>query len=76
MHSFYGSCCTGTGKSAWPELLGSDGHVAAAIIKKENPLLNVIIVPERWAVIPEVNCRRVWVWVNSQGKVKVVPIIG
>ncbi|KAF8392252.1 hypothetical protein HHK36_022594 [Tetracentron sinense] len=34
------------GKNSWPELLGTQGHVAAATIERENPLVTAEIVLE------------------------------
>ncbi|KAF8392251.1 hypothetical protein HHK36_022593 [Tetracentron sinense] len=34
------------GKNSWPELLGTQGHVTAARIEKENPLVTAEIVIE------------------------------
>ncbi|XP_027364601.1 inhibitor of trypsin and hageman factor-like [Abrus precatorius] len=64
------------GKSSWPELVGVEGTVAEATIERENPLVNAMIVPEGSSVIFDFRCDRVWVWVNKDGIVKQVPIIG
>ncbi|OIW01795.1 hypothetical protein TanjilG_03933 [Lupinus angustifolius] len=64
------------GKSSWPELVGVQGTEAEATIERENPLVNVIIVPEGNFVTADFKCDRVWVWVDASGNVKRIPIIG
>ncbi|PSS15966.1 Glu S.griseus protease [Actinidia chinensis var. chinensis] len=64
------------GKSEWPELLGTQGTTAEATIERENPLVDAIIVLEGTIVIPTFDCKRVWVWVNENGVVTRVPMIG
>ncbi|KAF8369708.1 hypothetical protein HHK36_022592 [Tetracentron sinense] len=66
------------GKDSWPELLGTQGHVAAATIERENPLVTAEIVLE--GTIVPINivpvCTRVRVWVDNSGTVTRVPTIG
>ncbi|MQM15250.1 hypothetical protein Taro_048193 [Colocasia esculenta] len=65
------------GKSSWPELVGVDGKKAVAIIERQNPLVDAIIVKEGSAVPLDFRCDRVWVWVDKQcGKVIEIPNIG
>ncbi|KAF8392254.1 hypothetical protein HHK36_022596 [Tetracentron sinense] len=64
------------GKSSWPELLGTQGDVAAATIERENPLVTARIVLEGNFVIQDFRCTRVWVWVDNSGTVTRVPKIG
>ncbi|EOY18701.1 hypothetical protein QUC31_006387 [Theobroma cacao] len=64
------------GKSSWPELVGKKGEDAAARIEKENPHVNAVIVLEGTFVTLEFLCTRVRVWVNTDGIVTRVPIIG
>ncbi|KAK4390057.1 Glu S.griseus protease inhibitor [Sesamum angolense] len=64
------------GKSSWPELLGQPGHVAVATIERENPLVKAIIVPPGTSVITDFRCNRVWVYVDDNGDVNRVPVIG
>ncbi|KAF7837521.1 inhibitor of trypsin and hageman factor-like protein [Senna tora] len=64
------------GKSSWPELVGVKGKTAEATIERENSLVDAIIVDEGSSVITDFRCDRVWVWVNSDGYVTKVPIIG
>ncbi|KAL0409387.1 UNVERIFIED_CONTAM: Proteinase inhibitor [Sesamum radiatum] len=64
------------GKSSWPELLGQPGDIAVATIERENPLVTAIIVPPETVVIPTFQCDRVWVYVDANGNVNRVPIIG
>ncbi|KAL5712234.1 hypothetical protein ACHQM5_014425 [Ranunculus cassubicifolius] len=68
------SYVTCQGKTQWPELLGMDGGVAAAIIERENPRVNSIILPERTGSTPgDFRCDRVVVWVGKRGRVVRVP---
>ncbi|XP_031473796.1 inhibitor of trypsin and hageman factor-like [Nymphaea colorata] len=65
------------GKSAWPELVGKDGSTAEAIIKAENHRVNfVFTVQEGSSVIQNFDCRRVFVWVNTHGKIYLVQRLG
>ncbi|KAG8653976.1 hypothetical protein MANES_05G086462v8 [Manihot esculenta] len=63
------------GKWAWPELVGKDGNVAAAIIEKENK--NVYAIVTKGPIIDaSFSCYRVRVIVDENGKVIVIPNIG
>ncbi|KAL9334205.1 hypothetical protein Peur_074344 [Populus x canadensis] len=64
------------GKSSWPELLGVDGKCAVETIERENSLVEAIIVPEGSSVPENFACNRVWVWVDKDGIVYLVPVIG
>ncbi|KAK1263835.1 hypothetical protein QJS04_geneDACA009538 [Acorus gramineus] len=64
------------GKTEWPELLGVWGNVAAATIEAENPHVKARIVKKGWAVTHDFRCDRVWVWVDEDGHVFMVPRIG
>ncbi|KAF3440613.1 hypothetical protein FNV43_RR18897 [Rhamnella rubrinervis] len=64
------------GKDSWPELLGMQGKFAEETIEKENPNVNAEIVLEGTGVIEDFRCNRVWVWVDSNGIVTRVPVIG
>ncbi|XVF21636.1 hypothetical protein REPUB_Repub12eG0107500 [Reevesia pubescens] len=68
--------CSDIGKSSWPELVGINGEVAAAIIAKENPKISVAIVKEGMMVTMDFRCDRVRVWVDKYGIVKLMPQIG
>ncbi|KAK3172188.1 hypothetical protein Dsin_033200 [Dipteronia sinensis] len=61
------------GKGSWPELLGAQGVVAAATIKRENPLVSVQFVPEGSLVTTDFVCNRVRVWVDTEGIVIEAP---
>lgn len=69
-------CLNCAGKKSWPELVGVDGKVAEGRIEKENPLVNAIIVPDGSSVTFDFRCDRVWVWIDKDGIVKQIPIIG
>ncbi|XWS07973.1 hypothetical protein CRYUN_Cryun41cG0037000 [Craigia yunnanensis] len=64
------------GKNSWPELVGETGKLAAAAIENENPLVNAVIVLEGTPVTEDFRCDRVRVWVNTDGIVTEVPVIG
>ncbi|KAG6515192.1 hypothetical protein ZIOFF_025577 [Zingiber officinale] len=64
------------GKGSWPELVGVDGEEAAAVIIAENRGVTTRIVEMGSFVIQDFRCDRVWVWVDKQGKVARVPIVG
>ncbi|KAI7726530.1 hypothetical protein M8C21_016220 [Ambrosia artemisiifolia] len=64
------------GKNSWPELVGEKGEVAKAIIEKENPLVNAIILSENSPMILNYVSNRVWVVVNTDGVVIRTPTIG
>ncbi|CAA0827032.1 Serine protease inhibitor- potato inhibitor I-type family protein [Striga hermonthica] len=69
-------CPNAVGKSSWPELLHVQGHVAAAVIARENPKVSVAIVKEGSIVTMDIRCDRVRVWVDKHGIVNSVPHIG
>ncbi|PON53257.1 Proteinase inhibitor [Parasponia andersonii] len=64
------------GKNSWPELVGTQGDVAAATIERENSNVTAQIVAEGSAVILDFRCTRVWVWVNESGVVTRTPKTG
>ncbi|KAL7160371.1 hypothetical protein ABFS83_01G090900 [Erythranthe nasuta] len=64
------------GKRSWPELVGVPGNVAVATIERENPLVNAIILPPGTLPTLDFRCDRVWVYVNGNGNVTMVPVIG
>ncbi|GMY27215.1 glu S.griseus protease inhibitor [Fagus crenata] len=64
------------GKNSWPELLESQGTVAEATIERENTAVDAVIVLEGSIVTPDFRCDRVRVWVDTNGIVTRVPVIG
>ncbi|GAA0174319.1 hypothetical protein LIER_41697 [Lithospermum erythrorhizon] len=64
------------GKKSWPELMGIDGVKAGTTIEKENKNVTAVIVIEGTPVPSDFRCDRVWVWVNKQWLVSIVPILG
>ncbi|XP_022035872.1 wound-induced proteinase inhibitor 1 isoform X2 [Helianthus annuus] len=64
------------GKNSWPELVGKTGEVAAAIVEKENPLVNAIVILDGTPTPRNFSCERVWVWVNTDGVVIRTPVSG
>ncbi|PIN15573.1 hypothetical protein CDL12_11779 [Handroanthus impetiginosus] len=65
-----------SGKKSWPELVGTYGQAAAAIIERENDKVNATIVEEGSFVSGDFRCDRVRVWVNGSGIVTELPKIG
>lgn len=63
-------------KSEWPELVGVQGKIAGATIKRERPGINVIIVRLGDVGDHVYLTNRVRVWVNDAGVVALVPKIG
>ncbi|CAM8939860.1 hypothetical protein QQ045_001115 [Rhodiola kirilowii] len=68
-------CQGSSGKSSWPELLGTQGQAAAATIEMENPSVKAVVVLEGSIVTQEIDCARVRVWVDDSGVVTRIPII-
>lgn len=64
------------GKSAWPELLGTNGEKAIAIIQSQNPAVIAVLVPEDSDVTGDFRCDRVRVYVNKNNVITRVPSIG
>ncbi|KAF7850015.1 hypothetical protein BT93_L0024 [Corymbia citriodora subsp. variegata] len=64
------------GKSAWPELVGRSGNVAAGIVERENHNVKARVLLEGSPTTRDFRCDRVWVWVDRNGKVTQVPRIG
>ncbi|KAM5553043.1 hypothetical protein ABKV19_025318 [Rosa sericea] len=64
------------GKDSWPELLGAEGTVAKATIESQNSLVEAVIVLEGTIVTGDFRCDRVRVWVDTDGIVTRVPVIG
>ena len=65
------------GKLTWPELVGKNGDVAAATIKRENPA----VTPEITTEVPFLdftyyNCTRVIVLVDKDRNVLTIPTVG
>ena len=56
--------------------MGSQGTVAEATIERENPAVDAVIVLEGSIVTADFRCDRVRVWVDTNGIVTRVPVIG
>ncbi|KAL3849943.1 hypothetical protein ACJIZ3_011825 [Penstemon smallii] len=56
-----------TRKNEWPELVGAKGEAAAAVIERENPHVNAIVLKDGTPVTRDFRCDRVWVWVDKHG---------
>lgn len=63
-------------KKSWPELVGTYGEGATAIIESENNKVKATIVEEGSFVTADFRCDRVRVWVNGNGIVTEVPKVG
>ena len=65
-----------TGKSSWPELVGTNGEAAVAIIMRENQRVRAGTLKEGLKVTTDFRCDRVRVWVDEHDIVALVPKIG
>lgn len=65
-----------TGKSSWPELVGTNGEAAVATIMKENQRVRAGTFKEGSRVTADFRCDRVRVWVDEHDIVTLVPKIG
>ena len=65
-----------TGKSSWPELLGTNGEAAVATIMRENQRVRAGTFKEGSRVTADFRCDRVRVWVDEHDIVTLVPKIG
>jgi len=70
------SFCEDVGKNAWPELCGTEGNSAVATIERENPSVNAFTLPEGSVVTLDIRCDRVRVFINDNGFITRVPVIG
>lgn len=68
--------CNILGKNRWPELVGVDGHRAAAIIESQNHRVHTIVLPVGSPTTRDFRCDRVWVFVNKDGRVAETPQAG
>ncbi|GER25582.1 proteinase inhibitor [Striga asiatica] len=57
----------GVGKSSWPELVGQNGNFAEAVIERENPNVDAIVVLDGSYGTTDFRCDRVRVPVNQSG---------
>ena len=64
------------GKSSWPELLGVLATPAVTAIAHDRPDVSVEVLPPGSPVIPDFNPTRVRVFIDSNGIVNQVPVIG
>lgn len=65
-----------TGKSSWPELVGTNGEAAVATIMRENQRVRAGTFKEGSRVTADFRCDRVRVWVDEHDIVTLVPKIG
>ncbi|GFP85191.1 inhibitor of trypsin and hageman factor [Phtheirospermum japonicum] len=65
------------GKSSWPELVGVNGQVAAAVIEQQNPDVDAIVLPVGSMVTTDLRSDRVRVYVDRHSGVVVrTPKVG
>ena len=60
----------------WPELVGVEANTAAMIIEKENPNVKTQIVLAGSPIILNIDCTRVWLFVNIKNIVVEIPRVG
>lgn len=60
----------------WAEMVGKTGEEVQAVIQKQNPKMNVVIVPEGHGVTMDYRQDRVRIYTNVEGKVDRIPRIG
>ncbi|XP_038063304.1 glu S.griseus protease inhibitor-like [Patiria miniata] len=65
-----------TRKETWPELVGQTGEEAKAVIEREDPTLEVEIVPYGYAVTADYRTDRVRIYLDAEGRVATPPTIG
>nr|AID52861.1 serine protease inhibitor [Hevea brasiliensis] len=63
-------------ENSWPELVGTNGDIAAGIIQTENANVKAIVVKEGSPMTMEYNLCRVLVFVDDNRVVTQVPAIG
>lgn len=60
----------------WLELVGKTGEEAKAVVEKGNSNIRVEILPDDGTLPPDTDEDRVRIYVDAQGKVTRVPVIG
>uniref|UniRef100_A0A0D9X8B1 Subtilisin inhibitor 1 n=1 Tax=Leersia perrieri TaxID=77586 RepID=A0A0D9X8B1_9ORYZ len=63
-------------KSSWPELVGVLATLAATEITKERPDVAVEVLPPGAPLTPDVNEKRVRLFIDNSGIVAKTPVIG
>ncbi|KAF2325320.1 hypothetical protein GH714_026504 [Hevea brasiliensis] len=63
-------------KNSWPELVGTNGDIAAGIIETENANVKAIVLKEGLPITQDLNFNRVRVFVDENRVVTQVPAIG
>ncbi|KAL3840413.1 hypothetical protein ACJIZ3_025004 [Penstemon smallii] len=69
-------CCVNGYKLVWPYLEGVDAHQAKDLIERDNPEVTVEFVPRGKSITKDFCCNRVWVFVDNNGRVEGVPMVG
>lgn len=71
--------CAYEGKTSWPELLGVQKEEAQATVERENPYVTDVEVVLEGTIVPAdlvPVCTRVRIWVDENGTVTRVPVVG
>ncbi|KAG7574138.1 Proteinase inhibitor I13 potato inhibitor I superfamily [Arabidopsis suecica] len=63
-------------KNSWPELRGTNGDYAAAVIERENPTVDAIVILDGSPVTADFRCDRVRVFVDRYRIVVKTPTSG
>ncbi|XP_038063305.1 glu S.griseus protease inhibitor-like [Patiria miniata] len=63
-------------KERWPELVGQTGQRAKTVIEREDPTLQVEIVPYGQVVTADYNTNRVRIFLDRERRVAAPPTIG
>ncbi|XP_049413176.1 glu S.griseus protease inhibitor-like [Solanum stenotomum] len=69
------SACKVTGKSSWPELMGTNVAKAVSVIQTENPSVHVKVLNMSKPIPLPVDCARVIVFIDDTNKVALPPVI-
>ncbi|KAF7847207.1 hypothetical protein BT93_L3227 [Corymbia citriodora subsp. variegata] len=59
----------------WPELVGQNGEQAKTVIEKDNAYVTVVLTTVKKGEI-DFCCNRVYVWIDLNGNVLEMPVVG
>ncbi|CAA0816392.1 Serine protease inhibitor- potato inhibitor I-type family protein [Striga hermonthica] len=60
----------------WPELVGAEPQKAKAVIEHDNPYVSAVILHRGEATLDDFCCNRVWVKLDANNRVFIVPQVG
>uniref|UniRef100_J3MTD3 Subtilisin inhibitor 1 n=1 Tax=Oryza brachyantha TaxID=4533 RepID=J3MTD3_ORYBR len=63
-------------KTSWPELVGVLATLAATQISRDRPDVAVEVLPPGALLTPDVNDKRVRVFIDNNGLVAKTPVVG